>query len=174
VEYQTIWAKERKDTGSVASPTASLHFSEEMLSQIKSKFNTNYLTLSVGAGTFKPVDADKITDHQIHSEYYFISDSTTKTINSDKNILAVGTTVTRTIEHFFKTQEQNGEANIFLNHFNRPHRVSHILTNFHLPKSTLLMLVESFIGMENLSKIYSEAVENKYRFYSYGDGMLII
>jgi S-adenosylmethionine:tRNA ribosyltransferase-isomerase len=174
VEYQTVFAKERKDTGSVASPTASLHFSEQMLSDFKAKFNINYLTLSVGAGTFKPVDSEKITDHKIHSEYYFMSQKTADVINSDKKILGVGTTVTRTIEHFRKTEDLNSEANIFLNFTNRPQRVDYLLTNFHLPKSTLLMLVESFVGMENLSKIYTEAVDKNYRFYSYGDGMLIL
>lgn len=110
----------------------------------------------------------------MHSEYFEIPESSKEAIQSDKKILAVGTTVTRTIEYFHKTKEENGEANIFLNPLNVPKKVDYLLTNFHLPKSTLIMLVASFVGLEETLKIYQEAIENKYRFFSYGDGMLII
>ena len=171
VDYQTVFAKEK---GAVASPTASLHFSENMLNQIEEKFQTAYLTLHVGAGTFKPVDVSDIREHKLHKEIFSISDKAQKIINSDSKILAVGTTVTRTVEYFVKSGESSGEADIFLHPESKPHRVNYLLTNFHLPKSTLLMLVSSFIGIEEMQKIYKEAVEKKYRFYSYGDAMLIL
>jgi len=171
VDYQTVFAKEK---GAVASPTASLHFSENMLNQIEKKFQTAYLTLHVGAGTFKPVDVSDIREHKLHKEIFSISDKAQKIINSDSKILAVGTTVTRTVEYFVKSGESSGEADIFLHPESKPHRVNYLLTNFHLPKSTLLMLVSSFIGIEEMQKIYKEAVEKKYRFYSYGDAMLIL
>ena len=169
--YQPVFARE---FGAVASPTASLHFSENMLEEIKQNFQTAYLTLHVGAGTFKPVDVEKISDHKLHSEIFMISENAKKIIDSDINILAIGTTVTRTIEYYYKTQENFGEANIFLHEENRPKRVTSLLTNFHLPKSSLLMLVSSFIGIDEVHRIYREAIENRYRFYSYGDAMLII
>ena len=171
VDYQTVFAKEK---GAVASPTASLHFSENMLNHIEKKFQTAYLTLHVGAGTFKPVDVSDIREHKLHKEIFSISDKAQKIINSDSKILAVGTTVTRTVEYFVKSGESSGEADIFLHPESKPHRVNYLLTNFHLPKSTLLMLVSSFIGIEEMQKIYKEAVEKKYRFYSYGDAMLIL
>jgi S-adenosylmethionine:tRNA ribosyltransferase-isomerase len=170
-DYQPVFARE---FGAVASPTASLHFSENMLEEIKQNFQTAYLTLHVGAGTFKPVDVEKISDHKLHSEIFMISENAKKIIDSDINILAIGTTVTRTIEYYYKTQENFGETNIFLHEENRPKRVTSLLTNFHLPKSSLLMLVSSFIGIDEVHRIYREAIENRYRFYSYGDAMLII
>jgi S-adenosylmethionine:tRNA ribosyltransferase-isomerase len=141
---------------------------------LKQKFDLHYLTLHVGAGTFKPVDCDDILAHPMHSEYFEIPLKSKEAILSDKKILAVGTTVTRTIEYFWKTKEENGEANIFLNPMNHPQRVDYLLTNFHLPKSTLIMLVASFVGLEETLRIYKEAIKENYRFFSYGDGMLII
>ncbi|MEA3553991.1 MAG: tRNA preQ1(34) S-adenosylmethionine ribosyltransferase-isomerase QueA [Campylobacterota bacterium] len=171
INYQTLFAK---NYGAVAAPTASLHFTPELLDKLKSKYNTNYLTLHVGAGTFKPVESVDILDHPMHSEYYEIPLSSVKTLNSDKKILAVGTTVTRTIEFYNDTKKTQGEANLFLNPLNCPKRVDYLLTNFHLPKSTLIMLVASFIGLEETMSLYKEAIKEKYRFFSYGDGMLII
>ncbi len=170
-DYQTLWAS---SYGAVAAPTASLHFTHELLDNLKEQFETSYLTLHVGAGTFKPVECEDILDHPMHSEYFDISNDTQKIINSNKKILAVGTTVTRTVEYNYKTKEQSGEANIFINPINKPKRVDYLLTNFHFPKSTLIMLVASFIGVEKTLEIYKEAISEKYRFYSYGDGMLII
>jgi S-adenosylmethionine:tRNA ribosyltransferase-isomerase len=170
--YQTLFAK---NYGAVAAPTASLHFTPELLDELKLKFDTYYLTLHVGAGTFKPVESEDILDHPMHSEYYEIKDNTIKALqNSTNKILAVGTTVTRTLEFYNDTKKSNGEANLFLNPNNPPKIVDYLLTNFHLPKSTLIMLVASFIGLEETLRIYDVAIKNNYRFFSYGDGMLII
>ncbi len=171
INYQTLFAK---NYGAVAAPTASLHFTTEQLEQLKDKFHTNYLTLHVGAGTFKPVESEDILDHPMHSEYYEIPKSSVEILNSDKKILAVGTTVTRTIEFYNDTKKIDGEANLFLNPLNHPKRVNYLLTNFHLPKSTLIMLVASFIGLNETMSLYEEAIKEKYRFFSYGDAMLII
>jgi len=169
--YQTLFAK---NYGAVAAPTASLHFTPELLESLKEKFNTNYLTLHVGAGTFKPVESENIKDHPMHSEYFEIPRNSQNILDSSYTVLAVGTTVTRTIEYYNMTKQTQGEANLFLHPHNPPKRVDHLLTNFHLPKSTLIMLVSSFIGLEKTLELYHEAVEKKYRFFSYGDGMLII
>ena len=169
--YQTLFAK---NYGAVAAPTASLHFTPELLDELKNKYHTNYLTLHVGAGTFKPVESENILDHPMHSEYYNIPNISKKILDTDKKILAVGTTVTRTIEFYNDTKQLNGEANLFLNPLNIPKRVDYLLTNFHLPKSTLIMLVASFIGINKTIEIYEEAIKKNYRFFSYGDGMLII
>ncbi|MDD5359339.1 MAG: tRNA preQ1(34) S-adenosylmethionine ribosyltransferase-isomerase QueA [Sulfurovaceae bacterium] len=171
IEYQSLFAKVE---GAVAAPTASLHFTPELLDKLKDKFDTYTLTLHVGSGTFKPVDCNHIKEHQIHSELFDIPLDTASILQSDKPILAVGTTVTRTIEYFHQTGKTTGECDIFLHPQNTPKRVNHLLTNFHLPKSTLIMLVSSFIGREKTLEIYKEAIENKYRFYSYGDAILIL
>jgi len=169
--YQTLFAK---NYGAVAAPTASLHFTPKLLENLKNNYNTNYLTLHVGAGTFKPVECDDILEHPMHSEFYEIPKASKNILDSDKKVLAVGTTVTRTIEFYNDTKQLSGEANLFLNPLNKPKRVNYLLTNFHLPKSTLIMLVASFIGLEETMKIYDEAIKEKYRFFSYGDAMLII
>jgi S-adenosylmethionine:tRNA ribosyltransferase-isomerase len=170
-DYQPIFAKEK---GAVASPTASLHFSENMLKELEAKHKIGYLTLHVGAGTFKPVEVSDIREHKLHKELFQISEKAKQIIESNKRILSVGTTVTRTVEYFWKTKESFGEADIFLHPNSQPKRIDYLLTNFHLPKSTLLMLVASFIGVDEVQRIYREAVKKKYRFYSYGDGMLIL
>ena len=170
-DYQTLFAQ---NYGAVAAPTASLHFTPKLLNELKAKFHTNYLTLHVGAGTFKPVETEDILDHPMHSEYYNIPLDSKNILESDKKILAIGTTVTRTIEFYHNTKEINGEANLFLHPNNRPKRVDYLLTNFHLPQSTLIMLVASFIGLEDTMRIYKEAIKEEYRFFSYGDALLII
>ncbi len=171
-EYQSVFAKEE---GAVAAPTASLHFTPEQHEKICKDFKHAFVTLHVGSGTFKPVDAKIITDHPMHSEYYDISNKAKEILDSNIPLLSVGTTSTRTIEFYEKHGKiQRGEANLFLNPKNRPSRVNHLLTNFHLPKSTLLMLVASFVGLEKTQELYTEAIKEKYRFYSYGDAMLII
>ncbi len=171
-EYQTVFAKEE---GAVAAPTASLHFTKEQHERICKNFKHAYVTLHVGSGTFKPVDAEVITEHPMHSEYYDISNTAKELLDSDTPILSIGTTSTRTVEFYDKHGKvQRGEANLFLHPNNKPSRVNHLLTNFHLPKSTLLMLVASFVGLENTQKLYAEAIKEKYRFYSYGDAMLIL
>ena len=171
-EYQTVFAREE---GAVAAPTASLHFTPEQHKRICKNFSHAFITLHVGSGTFKPVEADIITEHPMHSEYYDISNSAKEILDSTQAILSVGTTSTRTIEFYEKHGKvQRGEANLFLHPNNKPSRVNHLLTNFHLPKSTLLMLVASFVGLEKTQELYAEAIREKYRFYSYGDAMLII
>lgn len=172
-EYQSVFAKEE---GAVAAPTASLHFTPEQHKRICQNHKHAYVTLHIGSGTFKPVDAEVITEHPMHSEYYDISNAA-KEILDDTSIpvLSVGTTSTRTIEYYDKHGKvQQGEANLFLHPYNKPSRVNHLLTNFHLPKSTLLMLVASFVGLEKTHELYAEAIKEKYRFYSYGDAMLIL
>lgn len=171
VDYQTVFAKEQ---GAVAAPTASLHFTDTMFQTMKELYETHFLTLHVGAGTFKPVEAEHIYDHVMHSEVYHIPDATTHLLKSTKNILAVGTTVTRTVEYYARTQQPTGQCDLFLHPENHPIRVNHLLTNFHLPKSTLIMLVAAFIGVEKTLELYEEAVQKGYRFFSYGDAMLII
>jgi len=169
--YQTLFAK---NYGAVAAPTASLHFTEELLQKINDKFDVNYLTLHVGAGTFKPVDADDILDHPMHSEYFEIGREAKESLDKASKVLAVGTTVTRTIEYYARKNMISGECDLFLNPANKPIKVDYLLTNFHLPKSTLIMLIAAFVGLEKTLEIYEEAVREKYRFFSYGDGMLII
>ena len=170
-DYQTLFAK---NYGAVAAPTASLHFTPELLEKINNKFDVNYLTLHVGAGTFKPVDVDDILNHPMHSEYFEIGIDAKKALDKAQKVLAVGTTVTRTVEYYARTNKIQGECDLFLNPANKPIKVDYLLTNFHLPKSTLIMLVASFVGLEKTLEIYQEAIKENYRFYSYGDGMLII
>ncbi|WP_321778963.1 tRNA preQ1(34) S-adenosylmethionine ribosyltransferase-isomerase QueA [Sulfurimonas sp.] len=171
-EYQSVFAKEE---GAVAAPTASLHFTQEQHKRICDNYTHAFITLHVGSGTFKPVEVKTITDHPMHSEYYDISDKAKKLLDSNTSILSIGTTSTRTIEFYEKHGKiQRGEANLFLHPNNKPSRVNHLLTNFHLPKSTLLMLVASFVGVDKTQELYAEAIKNEYRFYSYGDAMLIL
>ncbi len=170
-DYQTLFAK---NAGAVAAPTASLHFTPELFEQLEQKHNTHTITLHVGAGTFKPVEAKAILDHPMHSEYFDIPKESATTLDSDTPLLAIGTTVTRTIEYYHRTHKQNGECDLFLNPSNPPQRVDYLLTNFHLPKSTLIMLVSSFIGREKSLELYQEAIDKEYRFFSYGDAMLIL
>jgi len=171
-EYQSVFAA---NEGAVAAPTASLHFTPEQHERVCKNHKHAYVTLHVGSGTFKPVDAEVITQHPMHSEYYDISDEAKEILDSDIPVLSVGTTSTRTIEFYAKHGKvQRGEANLFLHPKNKPSRVNHLLTNFHLPKSTLLMLVASFVGVEKALELYAEAIKEKYRFYSYGDAMLIL
>lgn len=170
-DYQSIFAKER---GAVAAPTASLHFTQEKFDELKERFKTRKLTLHVGAGTFKPVTCEDINDHKMHSEFFHIDTQTKSLLDSKQSILAVGTTVTRTAEYYIREKKTSGYCDLFLHPQNRPQRVNYLLTNFHLPKSTLIMLVASFVGIEKTLKLYEVAVREKYRFFSYGDAMLII
>ncbi|MDD2367744.1 MAG: tRNA preQ1(34) S-adenosylmethionine ribosyltransferase-isomerase QueA [Sulfuricurvum sp.] len=170
-EYQSVFAAHE---GAVAAPTASLHFSDALFESVCASHPHAFVTLHVGSGTFKPVEADVITDHPMHSEYFEIRDSAQMLIQSSSPLLCIGTTSTRTVEYHVRTQQTQGEANLFLHPGNPPLRVNHLLTNFHLPKSTLLMLVASFVGLEETHRIYQEAIDEKYRFFSYGDAMLIL
>ena len=170
-DYQTLFAQK---IGAVAAPTASLHFTDALFHKMQQQYETYYVTLHVGAGTFKPVEAANIKDHVMHSEFYEIPEATRKIIDSEKKILAVGTTVTRTVEYYVRKHLPNGQSDLFLHPQNPPQRVDALLTNFHLPKSTLLMLVASFTGLEKALEIYHEAIEKEYHFFSYGDAMLIL
>ncbi len=170
-DYQTLFAKE---AGAVAAPTASLHFTPELLEILRRKHASYTLTLHVGAGTFKPVESAKILEHPMHSEYFRIPDAAAEYLRGDASLLAVGTTVTRTIEYFARTGKSEGECDLFLHPGNPPRRVDYLLTNFHLPKSTLIMLVSAFLGRKRTLALYDEAIREGYRFYSYGDAMLIL
>jgi len=170
-DYQTLFAK---NIGAVAAPTASLHFTPQLLETIKDIHECAFVTLHVGAGTFKPVEEQDINNHIMHKEFYNIPKSTQAIIDSDKKILAIGTTVTRAIEYYAREKKTSGESDLFLHPKNKPIRVDNLLTNFHLPKSTLLMLVASFVGLERSLELYEEAISKEYHFYSYGDAMLII
>ena len=171
-EYQSVFAQHE---GAVAAPTASLHFTPKQHERICQHFDHAYVTLHVGSGTFKPVESEIITEHPMHSEYYNLTLHAKELLESPKPILCVGTTSTRTVEYYVRhPHAMQGEANLFLHPNNKPLRVNHLLTNFHLPKSTLLMLVASFVGLEKTLELYHEAIEKEYRFYSYGDAMLIL
>ncbi len=169
--YQTRFAKKE---GSVAAPTASLHFDDELLGELKASHEFYELTLHVGLGTFKPVDVENLDEHKMHSEYFEIPQSTATMLDSNAKILCIGTTATRTVEFYHRTKQTSGECDIFINPQNPPQRADMLLTNFHLPKSTLIMLVSAFLGLECTLKIYEIAKQNNYRFYSYGDCMLIL
>jgi S-adenosylmethionine:tRNA ribosyltransferase-isomerase len=171
IDYQTLFAK---NAGAIAAPTASLHFTPELFKALEQRHKTHKVTLHVGAGTFKPVDAEAILDHPMHSEYFDIPQSSAEILDNGTPLLAIGTTVTRTLEYYIRTGKTSGECDLFLNPINPPQRVTHLLTNFHLPKSTLIMLVSAFVGREKTLNLYKEAIKNKYRFFSYGDAMLII
>lgn len=177
--YQTVFAKE---VGSVAAPTAGLHFSEELLSSLEAEGITlATVTLHVGAGTFSPVKAQNILDHKMHEEFFSIDEENLKKIQASKFRVAVGTTSLRTLESSFKDGNiefsEPGSlrsTSIFLHPGKDVHSIRALVTNFHLPQSSLIMLVSSLIGREKTLEIYQVAIEHKYRFFSYGDGMLIL
>lgn len=177
--YQTVYAK---NDGSVAAPTAGLHFTEQLLDKIKAKgIKVCTVTLNVGLGTFRPVKAENILDHRMDSESYEISAETAEIINnaknSGKNIVAVGTTTVRTLESAFnaygKICECNNSSELFIYPGYEFKVIDKLITNFHLPKSTLLMLISALAGKDFIFKAYKEAIDKKYRFYSYGDCMFI-
>lgn len=171
--YQTVFAREE---GAIAAPTAGLHFTAEMLAGIPHDF----LTLHVGVGTFRPVSAELISDHVMHSERYFVSEASAKRVNSAGRVMAVGTTVTRVLESLAATstriapEAQRGETNIFIHPPYQFKVIGGLLTNFHLPQSTLIMLVSAFAGQDLVLEAYRKAVEERYRFFSYGDCMLLV
>ena len=178
-DYQTIYAK---SLGSVASPTAGLHFTKRLLDKLKKKgVKIEYLTLHVGMGTFAPVKSENILEHKMHSEFAVIDAKTVKRLNSykaqGKRIMAVGTTSVRTLEAFTNSNQRikAGEkwVDIFIYPGYKFKFVDSIITNFHLPKSTLMMLVSAFATLPLIKKSYSEAIRRKYRFYSFGDAMMI-
>lgn len=177
--YQTVYANKE---GAVAAPTAGLHFTKDLLQQIEEKgVKVIYVTLHVGLGTFRPIQADYIQDHRMHEESYEISKQAAEDLNhaikNNKRIIAVGTTVIRTLESSFKNGEiQSGEGttSLFISPGYRFQVIKGMITNFHLPKSSLLVLVSSFLSLEETKKAYVHAIESRYRFYSYGDAMFIL
>ncbi len=178
-QYQTVYAKE---LGSVAAPTAGLHFTQELLQQIREKgVAVEEVTLHVGLGTFRPVSADDIADHKMHSEWYSISEETATAINTahanGHKVIAVGTTSCRTLESVWAQQGAvvpcSGETSLFLYPGVPFHVIDGLITNFHLPESTLIMLVAAFYGYEATMRAYQVAVKEGYRFYSFGDAMFI-
>lgn len=169
--YQTVFAREQ---GSIAAPTAGLHFTPEVLEPLPHAF----VTLHVGVGTFQPVRAEKIEDHVMHREVYEVSEATAEAIAAARRVICVGTTSMRTLESVARDHERvvatRGSTDIFI-HPGFPFRVAGgLLTNFHLPKSTLIMLVSAFAGKELTMRAYEEAIRERYRFFSYGDCMLIV
>ncbi len=177
--YQTVYAKYE---GSAAAPTAGLHFTGELLSKIREMgVNIGYVTLHVGLGTFRPVKADDILDHKMHSEFYILPKETAELINETKKrggrVIAVGTTATRTLETVGAgnpiLKEQTGWTDIFIYPGKEFHVIDGLITNFHLPESTLIMLVSALAGRENVLRAYDIAVKEKYRFFSFGDAMFI-
>ena len=177
--YQTVYSKNR---GSVAAPTAGLHFTKELLKKTEEKgVKIAYITLHVGLGTFRPVKAEKIQEHRMHSEFYIVDESAVDIINKTKakgnKIIAVGTTSCRTLESIAdkdgKVKPGSGWTDIFIYPGFSFRVIDGLITNFHLPKSTLIMLVSAFVGREKTLKAYDTAVKEEYRFFSFGDAMLI-
>lgn len=169
--YQTVFAR---SPGALAAPTAGLHFTPEILEELPHTF----VTLHVGVGTFRPVHVEDLAQHHMHAERFSISEASARAINGARRILAIGTTTVRVLESATrdskKLMPQNGETNIFIYPPYEFHAVDRLLTNFHLPRSTLLMLVSAFAGREFVLAAYKEAIRQRYRFFSYGDCMLIL
>ncbi len=177
--YQTVYSKE---VGSAAAPTAGLHFTKELLGQIEAMgVKVEYVTLHVGLGTFRPVKAEEIGEHEMHSEYCMITQKTADVINETKKnggrVICVGTTSCRTLESFAEEDghmtEKKGWTNIFIYSGYRFKVMDALVTNFHLPQSTLIMLVSAFAGLDHILSAYNEAVEKRYRFFSFGDAMFL-
>ena len=175
-EYQTVYAK---DLGSKAAPTAGLHFTEELLEKLHQQgIQKSEVTLHVGLGTFAPVKTEKLDEHIMHSEWYQLDAKTAVELNQAKHITAVGTTSVRVLESISdesrKFNAGSGDTDIYITLGYRYKAVDSLITNFHLPKSTLLMLVSALMGFEEMHALYEHAIAEKYRFYSFGDGMLIL
>ncbi len=173
--YQTVFAK---NPGAVAAPTAALHFDEALLAQLESQgVRRASVTLHVGAGTFQPVKVDNIADHQMHSERYDVPQATQEAIAATRarggRVVAVGTTTVRTLESWAKTGQASGDTSIFITPGFAFQVVDVLVTNFHLPRSTLMMMVSAFAGYERIMALYRHAIAQRYRFFSYGDAMLL-
>ena len=173
--YQTVWAKE---LGSAAAPTASLNMTKELIEKLQDKgIQIKYLTLHVGLGTFLPIRSDNVEEHHMHSEWFHIPEDTLKAIKETKasghRIIAVGTTVTRTLEYWAKTGKTEGEDDIFIYPGFKFQAIDALVTNFHAPKSTVLMLTAAFAGWNHLKPAYEHAIESQYKLLSYGDSMFI-
>jgi len=170
--YQTIYAKIR---GSIAAPTAGLHFTRKIMNDLRERdIQTARITLHVGPGTFRPVKSDDIRKHSLYPETYFCSKAAWKKIQNARRVIAIGTTTTRAIESIAASGELQGSTGLFIYPGYKFLITSGLITNFHLPKSSLLMLVSAFGGYNNIRKAYEHAINEGYRFYSYGDAMLIV
>lgn len=178
--YQTVYSNE---LGSAAAPTAGLHFTEDMLEELRARgIKTAFVTLHVGLGTFRPVKEDNVLNHKMHSEHYYLPKETADLINETKasggRVIAVGTTTCRTLESvasfYSEISEREGYTDIFIYPSYKFKCIDGLITNFHLPESTLIMLVSAFMGYENTMNAYRTAVEEKYRFFSFGDSMCIL
>ncbi|GAA0114479.1 tRNA preQ1(34) S-adenosylmethionine ribosyltransferase-isomerase QueA [Clostridium senegalense] len=177
--YQTVYSRE---VGSAAAPTAGLHFTEELLEKLKEKgVNIAFVTLHVGLGTFRPVKTEKVEEHEMHSEYYYLNKENADTINAAKDngkrVIAVGTTSNRTLESIAdesgRVKEQSGYTSIFIYPGYKFKIVDALITNFHLPESTLIMLISAFSTRDIVMNAYKEAVQERYRFFSFGDAMFL-
>ena len=170
--YQTVWAK---NMGSAAAPTASLNMTDDLLQRLRDKgVIIRYLTLHVGLGTFLPIRSDKVEEHKMHSEWFNIPDDTLESLQNHKGrVVSLGTTVARTLEYYGKTGKTSGEDDIFIYPGFKFKVVDALITNYHAPKSTVLMLASAFAGWDNLKNAYEHAIDEKYNFLSYGDSMLI-
>ena len=178
--YQTVYSKE---LGSSAAPTAGLHFTEKMLSELNEMgIKTAFVTLHVGLGTFRPVKEENVLDHKMHSEHYYLPQETADLINETKKnggrVISVGTTTCRTLESvasfYNDISEHEGYTDIFIYPGYKFKVIDGLITNFHLPESTLIMLVSAFLGYDETMNVYKKAVEEKYRFFSFGDSMFIV
>jgi S-adenosylmethionine:tRNA ribosyltransferase-isomerase len=165
--YQTVYARE---TGSAAAPTAGLHFTPEVLAQL----DVERVTLHVGLDTFRPLQADTLEEHHIHGERYEVAPAAWERIRAAEEVLAVGTTTVRVLETLARDASLAGRTELFITPGFAFRRVDHLLTNFHLPRSTLLALVMAFAGVDEVRRLYALAIEERYRFYSFGDAMLIL
>jgi len=170
--YQTVYARH---PGSAAAPTAGFHFTEAVLEEAQRKgAEISRVTLHVGTGTFAPIRTESLQDHRMHAEHYAVPEEAARTIKDAARVVAAGTTVARTLESWAASSERVGESRLFIHPGYEWRRVDALLTNFHLPRSTLLAMVMSFAGKELVRKAYRVAVEERYRFYSFGDAMLIV
>lgn len=170
-DYSSVFAK---IYGSVAAPTASLHFDEKMFEKLCQNYKVAKITLDVGLGTFSPIKTQDLRMHKIHKERYQLSDDAINLIQSSEKILCVGTTSLRAVEFFARTKLKNGDCDLFLHPQNPPIRADFLLTNFHLPKSSLIVLVASFLGLDETKRVYQYAIDNDFKFFSYGDCMLVL
>jgi S-adenosylmethionine:tRNA ribosyltransferase-isomerase len=164
-----------RNEGSAAAPTAGFHFTERVLGEVEEAgARISRVTLHVGRGTFSPVRTERLVDHQMYAEHYCVPDEAAETIGNAKRVVAVGTTVARALESWVATGSQEGESELFIRPGYRWRVVDVLLTNFHLPRSTLLAMVMAFAGKELIREAYEAAVKERYRFFSFGDAMLLV
>jgi S-adenosylmethionine:tRNA ribosyltransferase-isomerase len=170
--YQTVYAR---NPGSAAAPTAGFHFTERVLGEVeRAGAGIARVTLHVGTGTFAPIRADKLEEHEMHAEYYFVPEDAAQAVGVAGRVVAAGTTVARTLESWAASGEREGESRLFIYPGYEWRAVDVLLTNFHLPRSTLLAMIMSFAGKELVREAYRVAVKERYRFYSFGDAMLLV